>query len=516
MSDSKEAATTEVSHGPTGDVTRRAFLAGGTASLAACAANTRSYQLASATEAKAPFPKDFVWGAATAAYQIEGGAREDGRGPSVWDEFSKKKGAVFEDNTGDVACDHYHRYKEDIALLKTLGVKSYRFSISWTRLLPDGVGTPNQKGIDFYNRLLDEVLKQGIAPMCTLFHWDYPQALYKRGGWRNRDSAEWFADYTKLVADKFSDRIKVWVTQNEPQCFIGLALLDGIHAPGDKLAFPDYLVAAHNSMRAHSKAVQVLRARAPGARIGYVMAAGPKQPATDRPEDIEAARQATFAVVSKGPWNNAWWLDPVLTGRYPEDGLALYGKDMPKISPAELDEMRQPIDYIGLNIYNADVFKRGADGKPEKVPFPPGYPRSGVDWQPITPGALYWGPRFFYDRYKLPVPITENGLSTRDQVYLDGKVHDPQRVDYLNRVLLQISRAIAEGIPVTGYYAWSLLDNFEWHDGYKQRFGLVYVDYQNQKRIPKDSYEFYRQVIASGGTNLLGKTVVPSNQVTAL
>ena len=486
-------------------------LLGGSRSRLANAATT------GAARAASPFPREFIWGAATAAYQIEGAATEDGKGPSVWDVFVKKPGAVFEGHTGDVACDHYHRYKEDVALMKKLGVKSYRFSISWPRVLPEGTGTPNPKGFDFYNRLLDELLTAGISPLCTLFHWDFPQALYKRGGWLNRDVAGWFGDYAALVADKLGDRIKVWATQNEPQCFIGLALLDGVHAPGDKLKYPDYLTAAHNGMRAHARAVQALRAHAKDSKetkIGYVLAAQITQPATDTAQDIEAARWAIFAVRDRNEWNNSWWTDPVLRGRYPDDGVKLYGKDMPKFKDSDLDEMKQPIDFLGLNIYKADTWRQGEGGKPQQVTVPPGYPRSGVDWQPITPAALYWGPRFFHERYKLPMSITENGLSTRDQVFLDGQVHDPQRIDYMHRVLLELGRGIKEGLPITGYYAWSLMDNFEWADGYKQRFGLVYVDYQTLKRIPKDSFDWYRQVIASGGKSLIGKTALAATQVT--
>jgi beta-glucosidase len=459
------------------------------------------------------FPKGFVWGVATAAYQIEGAADDDGKGPSVWDAFSKKKGAVFEGHTGDDACDHYHRYLEDIALMKRLGVGSYRFSVSWPRVLPAGVGAPNRKGIDFYSRLVDELLDNDIEPLCTVFHWDYPQALYKRGGWLQRASADWFAEYTTLLGSKLGDRVKVWATQNEPQCFIGVGHVDGVHAPGDKLPPGEYLLAAHNSMRAHAKAVQALRATVKGARIGYALATAVKQPASASADDIEAARAATFAV-GRSPWNNAWWADPVLRGTYPEDGLAAYGKHMPKVKASDLDEMNQPLDYLGLNIYKAEYVRRGADGKPEELPTPPGYPRSGVDWQTITPACMYWGPRYFHERYKLPIAITESGLSTRDQVFLDGKVHDPQRSDYLHRVLLELSRAIQEGVPVTSYYVWSLLDNFEWAEGYKQRFGLVYVDFQNHKRVPKDSFEWYRKVIATNGKALLDHGRMPVTQVT--
>jgi beta-glucosidase len=498
-------------------LSRRNFLGVSAGSVALASVAKAAGKTGASKGGGGPFPKDFVWGAATAAYQVEGAPAEDGKGQSVWDVFCKKKGAIWEGQTGDVACDHYHRYKEDIALMKTLGVKSYRFSVSWPRVLPSGIGASNPKGLDFYSRLLDELGKAGIEPLCTVFHWDYPQALYKKGGWLNRDSAEWFAEYTSLLADKFSDRIKVWATMNEPQCFIGLALLDGVHAPGDKLNFTGYLTAGHNAMRAHAKAVQVLRARAKDAKatkIGYVVAAQICQPASESPDDVEAARTAIFSVPYKGEWNNAWWMDPVLLGKYPEDGVALAGAEMPKFKPTDLDEMKQPLDFIGLNIYKADTYKRGANGKPEMVPLPPGYPRAGSDWQPITPGCMYWGPRYMYDRYKLPLSITENGLAVRDQVFLDGKVHDPQRIDFMHRYLAELARAIKDGVPVTGYYAWSLLDNFEWADGYKQRFGLVYVDYANQKRVPKDSFDWFKKVIASNGRTLMDKSAVPLTQVT--
>jgi len=502
------------------DLSRRQMLgitAGGVALAGAAQAASKTGAAKGSVAGGGPFPKDFAWGVATASYQVEGAASEDGKGPSVWDVFCQRKGAIFEGNTGDVACDHYHRFKEDVALIKALGAKSYRFSVSWPRVLPNGIGASNPKGLDFYSRLIDELGAHGIEPFLTIFHWDYPQALYKKGGWLNRDSADWFAEYTSLLADKFSDRVKVWATQNEPQCFIGLGLLDGAHAPGDKVTATQYLTAAHNAMRAHAKAVQVLRARAKdvkGTKIGYVLAAQITQPATDKPEDVEAARTAIFAVGNRSEWNNAWFTDPVLLGKYPEDGVKVFGKDMPLFKPSDLEEMKQPLDFLGLNIYKADTFKRGADGKPEQIPLPPGYPRAGSDWQPITPASMYWGPRFFYDRYKLPVAITENGLATRDQVFLDGKVHDPQRIDFMHRYLAELGRAIKDGVPVTGYYAWSLLDNFEWADGYKQRFGLVYVDYENQKRVPKDSFDWFKKVIASNGRTLADKSALPLAQVT--
>jgi len=509
-----------MSEGPN-TLTRRSFLGAAAAGAAllpgagqagAVVPNKADVSL---TEGGSPFGKDFLWGAATAAYQIEGAAAEDGKGPSVWDVFVKKPGAIFEGHTGDVACDHYHRYKADVALMKQMGLRAYRFSISWPRVIPEGTGATNEKGFDFYKRLLDELEAAKIVPVCTLFHWDFPQALYKRGGWLNRDVAGWFGDYAALVADRFQDRIKWWITQNEPQCFMGLGLRDGAHAPGDKLKDPEYLTAVHNGMRAHGRAVQALRAHAKGGKVGFAPATHPTRPLTNTAADIEAARQANAAVKERHQWNNSWWMDPVLLGHYPEDGMKVFGKDMPTFKAADFDEMKQPLDFLGVNIYNADPVRRGADGQPEAVPVPPGYPRSAVDWQPITPSALYWGPKFFFERYKLPIVITENGLSTRDQVFLDGKVHDPQRIDYMNRALLELGRAMKEGVPVPGYFAWSIFDNFEWADGYKQRFGMVYVDYQSQRRVPKDSYHWYAKVIASQGRSLYHKNAVAPEVVTA-
>jgi beta-glucosidase len=461
------------------------------------------------------FPADFVWGAATAAYQIEGAASEDGRGPSTWDVFCKRPNAVFEGHSGDIACDHYHRYRDDIALMRELGLQAYRFSVSWSRVLPEGRGQVNPAGLSFYDRLVDGVLEAGIQPFCTLFHWDLPQALQQRGGFVNRDVADWFADYANLLGQRLGDRIKLWITQNEPQCYIGFGLGSGHHAPGLPLDFSDTLVAAHNSMRAHGKAVRALRDSVPGARIGYVLAAQLARPASDSQVDLEAARAATFAIRDRTHTNNTWWTDPVVRGEYPEDGLRLFGHEMPRFPSSDWDDVKQLPDFLGLNIYRAETVRAGSDGRPETLPVPPGYPRSGVDWQPMTPDALYYGPRFFHERYGLPLWITENGLSTRDQVFLDGKVHDPQRIDYMHRNLLELRRAMRGGANVEGYLAWSLLDNFEWADGYKQRFGMIYVDYQSQRRVPKDSYHWYKDVIASRGASLAGEFAVAIDEVTA-
>lgn len=467
------------------------------------------------TAADATFPEKFVWGAATASYQVEGGANEDGRGPSVWDVFCRRPGAVFEGHSGDVACDHYHRYRDDVGLMRELGLQAYRFSVSWSRVLPEGRGKPNEKGLAFYDRLVDALLAAGIQPYCTLFHWDLPQALQQRGGFVNRDMADWFADYASLLGSRLGDRVKLWVTQNEPQCYIGFGLGSGRHAPGLQLDLCDTLVAAHNSMRAHGKAVASLRSTVHAPRVGYVLAVKGARPLTDSPADLEAARAATFAVADRTHWNNAWWTDPVVLGKYPEDGLELFGKEMPAFPDSDWKDITQPLDFLGLNVYRAETYRAKEGAKYEELPVPPGYPRSGVDWQMITPDCMYLMPLFFHERYKLPQWITENGLSTRDQVFLDGKVHDPQRIDYIHRHLLELRRAMKAGVQVEGYLAWSLLDNFEWAEGYKQRFGMVYVDYQSQRRIPKDSFHWYKQVIASRGASLAGDFAVPIAEVTA-
>jgi beta-glucosidase len=448
------------------------------------------------------FRNDFVWGTATASYQIEGAWNEDGKGLSVWDMFSRRKGAVWEGHTGDVACDHYHRYKEDVAIMKdVVGAKAYRFSISWPRVIPDGVGAANEKGLAFYDRLVDELLAKGVTPWVTLFHWDYPLALYHRGGWFNRESVEWFAEYTRVVVDRLGDRVSHWMTLNEPQCFIGLGHSTGAHAPGDKHNRAQVLLANHHALMAHGRAVQVIRERAKvKPSIGFAPVGIVRYPADDSPATIEAARKAMFSIEDM-LWNDVWYSDPVFFGAYPEEGLRLYGDDVPRIHPGDMELMAQPLDFYGVNIYHGAAI--APDGK-GGFHFPGrgiGYPLTRNDW-PVEPQALYWGPRFLYERYKLPIVITENGTGGLDWVHLDGQCHDPQRIDFLHRYLRELKRAAADGVDIRGYFLWSLLDNFEWNEGYRQRFGLVHVDYNTQKRTPKDSAHWYAKVIATNGASL--------------
>jgi beta-glucosidase len=445
------------------------------------------------------FPESFQWGAAAASYQIEGAAFADGKGASVWDMFVRKPGAVVGGHTGDIACDHYHRYAEDVALMKAMGLKAYRLSVSWPRVLPEGTGTPNAAGLAFYDRLVDALLAAGIEPWVTLFHWDFPLALYYRGGWLNRDSAEWFADYAALVTQKLSDRVKNWMTLNEPQVYINAGHLDGRHAPGDKLALREVLRASHNTLLAHGRGVQAIRANSKQpCRIGYAPASYPKVPLTDSRADLEAARRAFFAINPKNLWNMSWWLDPVFIGEYPADGWRLYGADVPTVRAGDLELISEPVDFFGVNIYAGDCVRALSDGSPEPVPWPDGHPITAFEW-PVVPQAMYYTTRFCHERYGKPIVVTENGLSCRDWVSTDGKVHDPQRIDFTRRYLLEVERAIDGGIPIEAYFHWSFIDNFEWARGYKERFGLIHCDYATGTRTPKDSAYWYADVIRTNG-----------------
>lgn len=445
------------------------------------------------------FPKAFVWGVAAAAYQIEGAAHEDGRGDSIWDVYCRTPGNVWSNQSGDIACDHYHRYQEDVGLIRQIGAKAYRLSLSWPRIIPQGVGPANEKGLDFYSRLIDALLAANITPYVTLFHWDYPQALYERGGWLNRDSAEWFADYVALVMDRLSDRVTHWMTLNEPQVFIKFGHGDAHNAPGLKLPLKDQLQIAHHVLLAHGRAVQTIRARCKKpAQVGWAPVCVTRYPASNAAADVEAARTATCEVTQRDLWNNAWFNDPVFLGHYPQSGLDLYGSDAPRFDPQDLAIIRQPLDFLGVNIYEGQPVRAGDDGKPVNCDRPVGHALTAFRW-PVEPESLYWGPRFMHERYKTPIYITENGLSNVDWVALDGKVHDPQRIDFTHRYLLALRRACSDGVDVRGYFHWSLMDNFEWSQGYKERFGLVYVDYPTQRRMLKDSAHWYRGVIESNG-----------------
>lgn len=449
------------------------------------------------------FGKNFVWGAATASYQIEGGAYEDGKGLNIFDTFCKIPGRIDNNDNGDIACDHYHLWKSDIALMKEIGIKAYRFSISWSRIMPEGTGKINKKGIEFYSNIIDELLRNDIEPYITLYHWDLPSALDKLGGWRNPDIVKWFAEYAKVIAEFFSDRVKYFITINEPQVILVNGYQQGVIAPGLKLIVPELLDAAHNLLKAHGAAVVALRtfAKQP-LKIGYAPCGQFNMPMSETPEDIEAARKSMFSFYSPdmAVGSLVWYNDPILFGKYPEEELALCEKYMPKITESDMKLISQPIDFLGHNIYWGHKVT-ATNGIPKIASDPGGFKNSPHKW-PVTLDCLYWGTKFLYERYKTPIYITENGKSCLDTIAEDGQIHDTERIDYINGYLKGLKKSILEGTDVRGYFHWSLMDNFEWAYGYKERFGLIYVDYQTQKRILKNSAYRYKEIIKTNGSDI--------------
>jgi beta-glucosidase len=456
------------------------------------------------------FPKDFVWGVAASAYQIEGRAAGDGCGDTVWDGFCRE-GHVNEGQDANTACDHIHRYPEDFALMRYLGIKHYRFSINWARILPGGIGEINPEGIAFYQEMLREMHRNGITPYLTLFHWEFPQALEDMGGWENPLSVEWFGEYAKVVATHFGSLCEHFITINEPQCFVGLGYYHGEHAPGKKLAPDSIIKMIHNVLLSHGAAVDMLRRYAGrSVQVGYAPTCGVALPASDAPADIDAAREAYFSIpteLSNFTWNVSWFSDPVLLGHYPEEIFTIYEKwisaDLKEkmTDDLQLAQIARPLDFLCQNIYNGYPVRAGSEGGFEFVTRYPGFPRAATGW-PVTPEALYWGSRFLYERYHMPLYISENGVSCLDRIGADGRVHDPERIDFLERYLYRLGMAVREGVDVRGYFLWTFTDNFEWSEGYNQRFGIVYVDFPTQKRLVKDSGYWYRNLIKSGGKNL--------------
>ena len=438
------------------------------------------------------FRKDFVWGAATAAFQIEGAWDEDGKSPSIWDVFCEEPGKIEDASDGSVACDHYHKYKEDVKLMAELGLKAYRFSIAWTRVLPDGTGKVNEKGLEFYSNLVDELLKYNIQPYVTLYHWDLPYCLQLKGGWLNPESPLWFEEYTKAVVDKLGDRVKHFITFNEPSVFMGCGCSQGNHAPGFQLGTRDLLHMGHNVHLAHGRAVKAIRALAADAKVGITLASLPALPFSK--DDEKAAYEAHFSTTREYFfWSDAYWADPIVFGKYPESLLKDCAKEFPAFTEDDMKLISQKIDFIGINIYQAryiGAYKRER-----------GTPHTEIGWD-CYDSALEWGVKHFTQRYNLPIYITENGLSCHDWISLDGKVHDPNRVDFLHRYLLGLKKAAESGCDVRGYFQWSFMDNFEWAKGYNPRFGMVFCDYKTLQRIPKDSAYWYKEVIESNGENL--------------
>ncbi|MGW2559453.1 GH1 family beta-glucosidase [Streptomyces sp. NPDC001514] len=433
-------------------------------------------------------PEDFAWGVATSAYQIEGAVAEDGRSPSIWDTFSHTSGAVDNGDHGDVACDHYHRWPEDIALMKELGITDYRFSIAWPRVVPGGDGPVNPAGLDFYRRLTDALLDAGITPHATLYHWDLPQALQDRGGWPARDTAEHFAAYASVVVGALGDRITRWCTLNEPLCSAWIGHLEGRMAPGlsdIRAAVP----ASYHLLLGHGLATQAIRAASPGARVGLVTNLSTVEPATGSDADLEAARRMDGHT-------NRWWLDPVHGRGFPADMREVYGVELPE-RPRDLAIIAQPLDWLGLNYYFPMTVAADPAGPPPFVHQVrrPGVPRTGMDWEIDASGLESLLMRLTDDYGARELYVTENGSAYPDVVGPDGQVHDPERIAYLDEHLAACARAVRRGAPLAGYFAWSLLDNFEWAYGYDKRFGLVHVDYGTQRRTVKGSGRRYADII---------------------
>ncbi len=442
------------------------------------------------------FPKDFVWGSATAAYQIEGSPLADGAGPSIWQRFAHTPGRMLNGDTGDVATDHYHRWREDVALMKSLGLGGYRFSIAWSRIFPEGKGRINQKGLDFYERLVDELLENGIAPCATLFHWDLPAALDDRGGWLNPDIAGWFADYASLLFERLDGRIQRWATLNEPWVVTDGGYLHGPLAPGHRNKY-EAPIASHNLLRAHGAAVQAYRAHGQH-EIGIVVNIEPKYPASQSPEDLAATQRAEA-------YMNRQYLDPVFLGSYPEELQEIFGDAWPSWPQADMDLIRQPIDFVGINYYTRNVSKHDEASWPLKVSpvRQDQHTYTETGWE-VFPQGLTDTLTWVKERYANPrVFITENGAAFFDPPKAEGgRIRDPLRISYLRQHLRAVHDAIDAGCDIGGYYVWSLLDNLEWSLGYSKRFGIVHVDFETQTRTPKDSARYYANVVASHGAAL--------------
>ncbi|GAA1367076.1 GH1 family beta-glucosidase [Streptomyces beijiangensis] len=435
-------------------------------------------------------PSDFTWGVATAAYQIEGAVAEDGRLPSIWDTFSHTPGKIEADENGDVACDHYHRWREDIALMKQLGVDAYRFSVAWPRVVPGGDGPVNEKGLAFYDQLVDGLLEAGITPYPTLYHWDLPQALQDRGGWPERETAEHFAAYAAVVAGRLGDRVENWTTLNEPLCSAWIGHLEGRMAPG----LTDITAAVRASYHlhlGHGLATQAIRAAVPGARVGIVNNLSPCEPATDREEDRAAAVRADGHT-------NRWWLDPIHGRGYPQDMVDLYGVDLP-VRAGDLETIAAPLDWLGLNYYFRNVVAADPGGPlpHAKQVYLPGARHTAMDWEVNADGLENMLVRLADDYGPQQIYITENGSAYPDVLRADGSIDDTERVRYLEEHLAACARAVRRGVPLSGYFAWSLLDNFEWAYGYDKRFGLVHVDYPTQRRTIKGSGYRYADIVRS-------------------
>ncbi|AFK85369.1 MULTISPECIES: GH1 family beta-glucosidase [Thermoanaerobacterium] len=438
----------------------------------------------------ANFPKGFLFGTATSSYQIEGAVNEDGRTPSIWDTFSKTSGMTYNGDTGDIACDHYHRYKEDVVILKEIGVKAYRFSIAWPRIFPEK-GNFNPKGIDFYKRLVEELLKNDIIPVATIYHWDLPQWAGDLGGWLNRDLIYWYSEYSQKLFKEIGNVVPMWITHNEPWCASILSYGIGEHAPGHK-DYREALIAAHHILLSHGEAVKIFRdMNIKESQIGITLNLTPAYPASERDVDRLAAQYADG-------FSNRWFLDPIFKGNYPEDMIELYKEEIGKfdfIKSEDLGIISQPIDFLGINFYSRSIVKYSEKSMLKWIGVEGPGAKTDMGWE-IRPESLYDLLKRLDKEYtRIPIYITENGAAFKDIITEDGKVHDQERIEYIKEHLKYANKFIKEGGNLKGYFLWSFLDNFEWAFGYSKRFGIVYVDYKTQKRILKDSALWYKEVI---------------------
>ncbi len=440
------------------------------------------------------FPDSFLWGASTSAYQIEGSPLADGAGPNIWQRFAHSPGRTANGDTGDVACDHYRRYEDDVRLMADLGLQAYRFSIAWSRILPTGTGTVNGKGLDFYERLVDALLAANIKPNATLFHWDLPAALDDRGGWLNRDVADWFGEYARVVFGRLGDRVPMWATLNEPWVVTDGGYLHGVLAPGHRNLF-ETPIASHNLMRAHGMGVQAFRAESRVGQIGLVVNLEPKDAATASDDDVRAARRGDA-------YMNRQYLDPVFKGHYPEEMTDIFGPAWPDFPSADFTLIGQKIDFLGINYYTRGVVRDEPTALPVRIAYvrQPEHAYTETGWE-VHPPSLARTLLWVTERYgRMPLYVTENGAAFYDAPHaIDGAVEDPLRVWYYREHLKACRDAIAKGADLRGYFAWSLLDNYEWSLGFSKRFGIVHVDYETQERTPKASALFYRDVIRSNG-----------------
>lgn len=440
--------------------------------------------------ASTAFPAGFRWGVATAAPQIEGAAHVDGKGPSIWDTFAQQPGRTRNGQGPDPGCDHYRRYPEDFALMQRLGIRHYRLSLAWPRIFPGGRGAVNQRGLDFYSRLIDAMLARGITPWVTMFHWDLPQTLEDEGGWTQRRTVEAFAAYADTVVRAFGDRVKRWISLNEIICFTRYGYGGGDKAPGRVEPEQAINQAFHHALLCHGHAVRAVREHGGrGSQVGLADNPVVPIPITETEPDITAARRAFVA-------ENIRVLDPLFRGGYSREYLRITGRDRARVAVGDFELISLPTDFLGLNLYTGKFVRAGRRGAPEIVPFPADYPRASSPWLCLAPAALYWGPRHIAEIYgPKAIYITENGAASDEPATVDGPVPDLSRREYIRQCLLELRRAIADGAPVRGYFLWSFLDNFEWQDGYDRRFGLVHVDFATQKRTPKLSAGWYAQVI---------------------